>query len=295
MSIEFYKSHNQLGLGFHYFIYGWKLILQRQLLPFVIIPVAINSVLMIALFWFFLNNIVAWTDQLVSFMPSWLGWLTFVLVPMAVLSLLMVFYFTFTTITNFISAPFNAFLAEKVELQLTGEALSEMSAMALLKDVPRMLKREWQKMMYSLPRLLALFLLSFVPVLGQTIVPVLAFLFGIWMLAIQYCDYPFDNHKISFKRMRNALAQHKMINFTFGGLVSLFIALPILNLVVMPVAVCGATALWVEQYRQLFLGKRRSEFANADYTCQPLTTAKLEQKTAKVNGDKSDKTLLNEQ
>ncbi|VTR52773.1 putative sulfate transport protein CysZ [Actinobacillus pleuropneumoniae] len=62
--------------------------------------------------------------------------------------------------------------------------------------------------------LYALFLLSFVPVVGQTVVPVLTFVFGAWLLAIQYCDYPFDNHKISFKRMRNALGQRKILNFT---------------------------------------------------------------------------------
>ena len=61
-----------------------------------------------------------------------------------------------------------------------------------------MLNREWQKLWYSLPKFVGLFLLSFIPVIGQTIIPVLTFLFTCWMMAIQYCDYPFDNHKIFF-------------------------------------------------------------------------------------------------
>lgn len=44
-----------------------------------------------------------------------------------------------------------------------------------------------------------LLLLYFVPGIGQTVVPVVWFLFGAWMLAIQYCDYPFDNHKVGFQ------------------------------------------------------------------------------------------------
>ncbi|ABN74390.1 sulfate transporter CysZ [Actinobacillus pleuropneumoniae] len=282
MSSAFNEPQSDLGLGFHYFIYGWRLMLQRQLMPFVIIPVAINAILMIALLWFFISHIAGWADWIVSFMPAWLDWLTMILVPLAVLSLIMLFYFTFTTITNFIAAPFNALLAEKVELQLTGEQLNNMTMAEMLKDVPRMLKREWQKMAYSIPRFIALFLLSFVPVVGQTVVPVLTFVFGAWLLAIQYCDYPFDNHKISFKRMRNALGQRKILNFTFGTFVSIFTALPFVNLVVMPVAVCGATAMWVEEYRNFMLGKT-SDFDGADYTTKTGREVSTETRSGAVN------------
>lgn len=282
MSSAFNEPQSELGLGFHYFIYGWRLMLQRRLMPFVPIPVAINAVLMIALLWFFISHIAGWADWIVSFMPSWLDWLTMILVPLAVLSLIMLFYFTFTTITNFIAAPFNALLAEKVELQLTGEQLNNMTVAEMLKDVPRMLKREWQKMAYSIPRFIALFLLSFVPVVGQTVVPVLTFVFGAWLLAIQYCDYPFDNHKISFKRMRNALGQRKILNFTFGTFVSIFTALPFVNLVVMPVAVCGATAMWVEEYRNFMLGKT-SDFDGADYTTKTGREVSTETRSGAVN------------
>ena len=119
----------------------------------------------------------------------------------------------------------------------------------IMKDVPRMLNREWQKLWYSLPKFVGLFLLSFIPVIGQTIIPVLTFLFTCWMMAIQYCDYPFDNHKISFGIMKNALGERRSQSLTFGALITLCTALPIVNLVIIPVAVCGATVMWVENYR----------------------------------------------
>ncbi|MEG9545423.1 sulfate transporter CysZ [Mannheimia sp. HC-2023] len=263
MSSAFSQPQTQIGLGFHYFIYGWKLLLQRQFLPFVIFPILINTVLMVGLIWAFFANI---GGLLALMLPTWLEWLSFILIPLIFLMILVGFYFAFTTLANFVAAPFNALLAEKVELQLTGEPLGDMSFGAMLKDVPRMLKREWQKMMYSIPRLIALFVLGFLPVVGQTIVPILTFMFGAWLIAIQYCDYPFDNHKISFQRMRNALTQYRTLNFTFGALVSLFTMLPFVNLVVMPVAVCGATALWVNEYRHFFLNNQTGEFSKADYT-----------------------------
>ncbi|MGX2970370.1 sulfate transporter CysZ [Ursidibacter sp. B-7004-1] len=270
MSSPFESPESQAGAGFHYFIYGWRLLLQRQLMPFVVLPVIINTILMVGLIWLFFANIGGLLDAM---LPSWLEWLSFILIPLIFLMIIVLFYFAFTTLANFIAAPFNALLAEKVEQQLTGEKLTEMSMAELLKDVPRMLKREWQKMWYSIPRLLALFLLGFVPVLGQTIVPVLTFMFGAWLLAIQYCDYPFDNHKISFARMRNALGQRRIMNFTFGSLVSLFMMVPFLNLVAMPVAVCGASAMWVKEYRNFLLGKTSGEFDNADFSGKPQSTS----------------------
>lgn len=249
MSSPFASPESQIERGFGYFLQGWQIMFQRQLLPFILFPVLINSILMIGLIWLFFANINALLDAL---LPTWLEWLSVLLIPLLFILILVLFYFAFTTLANFIAAPFNALLAEKVEQQLTGERLADLPLSAVLKDVPRMLGREWKKMCYSLPRLIALFALGFVPVLGQTVVPVLAFIFGAWLLAIQYCDYPFDNHKISFQRMRNALSEQRMMNFTFGSLVSLFTMIPFLNLVVMPVAVCGATAMWVKEYRAFF-------------------------------------------
>ncbi|MDI5448887.1 hypothetical protein MJL27_26045, partial [Salmonella enterica subsp. enterica serovar Anatum] len=43
-------------------------------------------------------------------------------------------------------------------------------------------------------------------------------LFSAWMLAIQYCDYPFDNHKVPFKTMRTALRTQKVANMQFGAM-----------------------------------------------------------------------------
>jgi CysZ protein len=76
------------------------------------------------------------------------------------------------------------------------------------------------------------------------------FLFTSWMMAIQYCDYPYDNHKISFANMRSQLRGDLTGSYSFGITVSIASMVPFLNLLVMPVAVCGATAMWVDRYKQ---------------------------------------------
>lgn len=241
---------SEIKQGFHYFIMGWHLITQKGLRRFVIMPILLNILLLSGLLWLFTSRFSIWLESMLTFIPDWLSWLSSILLILAVLMLLCIFYFMFTTLSGFIAAPFNALLAEKVEKMLTGESLVEGSAVDFLKDIPRMLKRELQKLTYSLPKIIGLFLLGFIPVIGQSIIPVLAFLFTVWMMAIQYCDYPFDNHKVAFQSMKNELAQKRTLTLTFGALVTLCTFVPLINLVIIPVAVCGATAMWAEQYRQ---------------------------------------------
>lgn len=143
----------------------------------------------------------------------------------------------------------NGLLAEQLEARLTGATPPDTGIFGIMKDVPRIMKREWQKFAWYLPRAIVLLILYFIPGIGQTVAPVLWFLFSAWMLAIQYCDYPFDNHKVPFKEMRTALRTRKITNMQFGALTSLFTMIPVLNLFIMPVAVCGATAMWVDCYR----------------------------------------------
>jgi CysZ protein len=72
------------------------------------------------------------------------------------------------------------------------------------------------------------------------------------MMTIQYVDYPFDNHKVPFPEMRDALKQKRGQALSFGAVVMLLTMVPIINLFVMPIAVCGATAMWVDHYRTQF-------------------------------------------
>jgi CysZ protein len=66
---------------------------------------------------------------------------------------------------------------------------------------------------------------------------------------VQYKDYAFDNHKVSFTQMKSDLKSKQGLSYGFGFAVMLLTAIPFINLIVMPVAVCGATRLWVEHYR----------------------------------------------
>ncbi|WP_293749245.1 sulfate transporter CysZ [uncultured Paraglaciecola sp.] len=236
-----------------YFFQGFSLIRTKGLKRFVFFPLAINLILFSTAFYFLFGEISASIIWVTDLIPDWewLSWLkdglSYIIWPIAVITILLVFALIFGTLANWIAAPFNGLLAEKVEQHLTGQPMDDTGLMDVFKDIPRTLGRELSKLTYYLPRAIGFLLLFFIlPVVGQ----VLWFMFSAWMMAIQYCDYPCDNHKISFADMKRILQANRSQSFSFGIAVSVFSLIPIVNFLVMPVAVCGATALWVGELKE---------------------------------------------
>ncbi|MGQ8363942.1 sulfate transporter CysZ [Glaciecola sp. 1036] len=246
--------------GARYFLNGFQLIKTKGIKRFVFIPFFVNILLFSVAFYFLLDYIQAGVDYVVNLVPDFLGWLkdaiAYVLWPLAVISVLLVFALIFGTLANWIAAPFNGLLSEKIERHLRGESIGDEGWFAVIKDIPRTLGREAAKLLYFLPRALV-FLIAFflLPVIGQ----IIWFLFSAWMMAIQYCDYPFDNHKIGFKPMRMQLRGKLGNSMSFGIMVNLFSLIPIVNFIVMPVAICGATQMWVEQLREQALQDKMNQ------------------------------------
>ncbi|TDF42079.1 sulfate transporter CysZ [Alteromonadaceae bacterium M269] len=236
--------------GFSYFMQGFSLIRTKGIKRFVLIPLMVNLILFSIAFTYLIKQVDIFIATLIDWIPNWLSWLTewlsYFIWPLALITILLVFSYFFNTLANWIAAPFNGLLAEKIELHLRGKAIESGGWMDLIKDIPRTLGREFTKLLYYIPRAIGYLILFFLlPVVGQ----VIWFLFTAWMMAIQYCDYAFDNHKVPFPTMRKALQQETGTSIVFGSAVTLFAMVPVINFLVMPVAICGATAMWVEEFQ----------------------------------------------
>lgn len=236
--------------GASYFFQGFELIRTKGIKRFVLVPLIINLVLFSTAFYFLLDYIQFSVNYVVNLIPDWLGWLKdallYILWPIAIISVLLVFALIFGTLANWIAAPFNGLLSEKVERYLSQQSLGDEGLLDVVKDIPRTLGREVSKLGYFIPRAVGFLLLFFLlPVIGQ----VLWFLFTAWMMAIQYVDYPFDNRKSAFVSTRDALRQDKSKAFSFGIMVNVFSFIPVVNFVVMPVAICGATAMYLDHFK----------------------------------------------
>jgi len=112
--------------------------------------------------------------------------------------------------------------------------------------VPRSLGRECRKIVYYLPRLIGLLLLTLIPVVNLVASPLLL-VFGVWMMAVQYIDYQADNDQVGFIDMLRWMRSRRSLSLGFGLPVYIGMLIPLVNLLVMPSAVAGSTLLWVRE------------------------------------------------
>ena len=231
--------------GALYFLRGVRLLVVPGIRAYVIAPLAVNIVVFGTLIYFGSGWFGPLLEQLMEWLPDWLDWLALVLWPLFFIVVLIIVFFTFSLIGNLIAAPFNGLLAEAVECHLTGTTIPG-GWKKMVADLGRTIASELRKLAYivlwSIPALL-LFLIPGVNIAA----PIIWMLFGAWMLAISYVDYPMGNHGLGFPEQRRRLGERRYLALGFGGAVMCALAVPVVNFLVIPAAVAGATALWVER------------------------------------------------
>ncbi len=234
--------------GARYLVRGMKLISRPRIRRFVIVPLLINMVLFISIIAYGVNQFDALVAWIMPDIPEWLQWLAWLLWVIFVLGTLVVVFYTFTLIANLLSAPFNGLLAEAVERHLTGRPPdSGTSFSSLLKEMSASIVQELKKLAYMATRALPLLLLFVIPLVNVA-APLLWLIFGAWLLALEYADYPMGNHGIRFTGVRSRLAEKRGMSLGFGGATMIATMIPLVNFFVIPAAVAGATAMWVEEF-----------------------------------------------
>ncbi|UJF23917.1 sulfate transporter CysZ [Suttonella sp. R2A3] len=225
---------------------GFRWLSRPGLRRYVWVPLSINIVVFALATWGFVHYLNVVMEH---FLPadSWLSYLRWVLWPLlAVLFGLIVFY-TFSLLANLIAAPFNGFLAAAVERLETG--VTPDSGLTLAQEARASISQEVRKTFFFLSRAVVLLILSLIPVLNL-IAPFLWFAFSAWVAYLQYMDYPMANHGIRFAEQRRRLRGRPLDTFGFGGLATVMMMVPILNLFAMPVSVIGATLHWCRHIKE---------------------------------------------
>jgi CysZ protein len=227
---------------------GTRLIYRRGMRRYVFVPIAINLLVFAAMLQYVVSRFGGWLDSWMAMVPGWLDWIAWLIWPLFLISLVVIVFFTFTLVTHLIAAPFYGFLAEKVEVEVTGRA--PLDDRGLVRTGIDALGRELVKLGYILPRMALLFLISWIPVVN-IIAPPLWLAFSAWIMAITYLDYPMDNNKVSFADMRRRLSARWWPTLTYGGWVMLITWIPLANLFLLPGAVAGSVLMWDRHYRGL--------------------------------------------
>ena len=236
---------NNFITGARYTLAGTRLLLKPGIRLFVIIPFLVNSIL-------FTGVIVygaALISDLIRFLSdqwSWLEWVGWLLWPVFAIVALTVVFFSFTIIANLLAAPFNGFLAAAVERRLTGRREDDNSGLSgVVTEIINAVKAETRKFVYFTLFAVPLLILFLIP-LVQAVAPLIWLIFGAWMLALEYLDFPMGNHGILFPEIRRTLGRHRTLSLGFGMGTLMMTMIPVVNFIAMPAAVAGATKLWID-------------------------------------------------
>lgn len=233
--------------GAGYLLQGFRLIRRAGVRRYVLAPLAVNFVVFAGLIWL----AAGWFSDLVRWLlPAgdawWLGLLAVLLWVLFAGIVATVLAFGFTLVANLIAAPVNSWLAGKVERTLAPPDQMPVSDGGVLHGLLSGVKGGIRHLVYYLMIVGPLMLLSLVPGLVVVTAP-LAFVVGGWMLALEYLAYPLENHNQAFDELRAWVRGRRMLVLGFGIAVMAATLIPVVNFLVMPAAVAGATALFVAQ------------------------------------------------
>ncbi|MFY1634444.1 EI24 domain-containing protein [Solwaraspora sp. WMMB335] len=210
-----------------------------------IIPALISGVLFVAAFVAWINVVIDLAGWLTPFADGWSRSVREAVRAAVAVALLalggLLGVLTFTAVTLFIGDPFYEKISEWVEEQHGGVPNAV--------DVPW-----WRSLWHSLidsSRLIAfgiavgipLFLCGFVPIVGQTVVPVLAAVLGGWRLALELVGSAFYRRGLRLPDRRAALRADRSKALGFGVAVFCCCLVPLGAVLIMPAAVAGATLL----------------------------------------------------
>jgi CysZ protein len=236
---QFFFGVRLLGRGFATFARSPRLVLLGAIPAVIAFAVVLAALITL---WAFSGDVASW---LTPFADDWSsGWRdavrAFVVVAL-VLASLAVAVLTYTALALLIGDPFYEVISERVEARLGG----------MPGGVERPWYRTFRRNLVDSIRLIALgiaintplFFLGFIPVAGQTVVPVLNAIVSGWLLAVELTGIPFNRRGIFLAERRRLLRANRSMALGFGIPAFLLLLIPLAALVVVPAAVAGGTLM----------------------------------------------------
>ena len=210
-----------------------------------IVPALVTGLLFLAGFAtlaYFVTDLAA---VVTAFADDWTGGARSVVRVSAAVALLgaggLVGVLTFTAVTLVIGDPFYEKISERVEERYGG--VPNAVEVPWARSLRRSLADSIRLVAFSLLLGIPLFLAGFLPVLGQTVVPVVGASVGGWLLALELAGAPFYRRGLGLAARRRALRDVRPVALGFGVAVFVVFLVPLGAVLVTPAAVAGATLL----------------------------------------------------
>jgi CysZ protein len=230
----------------------------RTLWKWAALPVLVNMVVFaaaFALFLLFYPDLYSLATGFLSLDPPahWYAWLwvaplrllAWIIGILLLATALVLLYFTFLLLGTVIAAPFLDVLAQRVEALHTGRLPEEPTTLrSTLRFAGLSMLDELWKLAFFLAVQIALLGLGLLPLLTP-IIPLVATLFTMLFLPLEYAGFAMDHRHLRFPQRRALIWQHRWLMLGFGAAAFLILLVPLLNFLCLPVLVVGGTLLFL--------------------------------------------------
>ncbi|MFI2504878.1 EI24 domain-containing protein [Streptomyces sp. NPDC018972] len=237
-----------LGAGFRYLLAGQRWVARHgKQFGFGLLPGLITLVLYVAA----LVALALWGEDFVTwatpFADDWSspwaglfrGFLTVVLFALGLLLSVL----TFTAVTLLIGQPFYESLSEQVDRDVSPDGTAPESGLPLLRELWISARDSLRIVVRALVWAVLLFALGFVPVLGQTVVPVIGFFVTGFFLTEELTAVALQRRGVEVRERLGLLRSRKTLVWGFGTPLAVAFLVPFVAVFLMPGAVAGATLM----------------------------------------------------
>ncbi|ASZ10800.1 EI24 domain-containing protein [Chitinophaga pendula] len=227
-----------------------QFILQHKLWKWILVPGIIYCLLFITGIYFvwgysgdfveFLFNLLPVKTWIQDMESSWISFF-FILLGFSIRIIFLVLYFSlYKYLFLIVASPLFAYLSEKTEAILQHQDFP-FSTSQFMKDIVRGVRLSFRNLLYQTLSLLAIFLLSFIPLVGW-ITPMIAFFIECYFFGFSMLDYSCERHRLSMKDSILFVKQHRGMAFGNGLVFYLFMFVPVIGWILAPsYAVIAAT------------------------------------------------------
>lgn len=227
------------AIGISAFRRGFALTKAPATRAYVLGPVLTSLVVVCALLFVgysYIRDAVAWV---MGFIPSWLAFIEVILAPLFYVVGVLAGGWLFGLVATIVASPFLGLLSARAEACEFGDGPTFEEGIP--SAIASTLKRELRKLAYALPRLLLVLLVS---IALSPIAPLIWYAFGAWIAALEFIDFAPENRGAPLQDTLDFMRSNRAPVLVFGGLTAFFLAIPIVNVFVIPAAVCGGAVLW---------------------------------------------------
>ncbi|THC54147.1 EI24 domain-containing protein [Streptomyces sp. A1499] len=235
-----------LGVGFGYLMKGQRWVAQHGkqygmgLLPGLITLVLYAAALVALALWG--ADLVGWATPFADDWSSpWLGLFRGFLTALLFALALLLSVLTFTAMTLLIGQPFYESLSEKVDIAESGHAPE--SGLPLWRDLWISARDSLRIVVRAALWGVLLFALGFIPVIGQTVIPVIGFCVTGFFLVEELTAVALQRRGVELRDRLALLRSRKQLAWGFGTPLAVAFLVPFVAVFLMPGAVAGATLM----------------------------------------------------